>query len=68
MSPKLVQQGGGNGGDVSMNPEDAIEDWAARAERQSSLTTELSERLQQARASAGSHDDAIRVPSIIRAV
>src|SRR3954463_7873017 len=39
-----------------MDPEDAIADWAARNERQSALTTELSERLQQARASAESRD------------
>lgn len=37
-----------------MDPEDAAADWAARVERQSALTTELSERLQQARASAES--------------
>ena len=61
MSPKLIRLGSGDGGSVSMDPEDAIEDWAARAERQSSLTSELSERLQQAKACAGSHDDAIRV-------
>ena len=37
-----------------MDPEDAIEDWAARAERQTALTGELGERLQRARASAES--------------
>lgn len=44
-----------------MDPEDAIADWAARVERQSSLTTELSERLQQARASAESRDGEVLV-------
>ena len=61
MSLKLGCQGGGNGGSVSMDPEDAIEDWAARVERQSTLTTELSERLQQAQASAESRDGEVRV-------
>ena len=37
-----------------MDPEDAIEDWAVRAERQAALTAELGERLQQQRASAES--------------
>lgn len=37
-----------------MDPEDALADWAARVERHSGLTTELSERLQQARATAES--------------
>lgn len=37
-----------------MEPEDAVADWAARVERQSALTMDLSERLQQARASAES--------------
>ena len=44
-----------------MDPEDAIADWAARAEHHSALTAELGERLQRARASAGSPDGAIRV-------
>lgn len=37
-----------------MDPEDAIEDWAVRAERQTAVTAELSDRLQQARGSAES--------------
>jgi hypothetical protein len=44
-----------------MDSEDAIEDWAARVERASTLTTELSEGLQQAQASAESRDGEVRV-------
>jgi hypothetical protein len=41
-------------GNVSMDPDDAVADWAARVERQSALTADLSERLQQVRAVAAS--------------
>ncbi|WP_164842232.1 YbaB/EbfC family nucleoid-associated protein [Actinoplanes solisilvae] len=44
-----------------MNPDYAIEDWAARVQHQSSLTTELSERLQQARATSESHGGDVTV-------
>jgi hypothetical protein len=44
-----------------MDPEDAVADWAARIERQSALTTDLSERLQRARASAESRDGEVVV-------
>lgn len=44
-----------------MDPEDAIADWAARAERQALLTTDLSKRLQQAQASAESRDGEVKV-------
>ncbi|MGX6605222.1 YbaB/EbfC family nucleoid-associated protein [Micromonosporaceae bacterium Da 78-11] len=44
-----------------MDPEDAVDDWAARAERQTALTVELSERLQQARASAESRGGEVAV-------
>lgn len=37
-----------------MDPDYAIDDWAARAERQAARTVELSERLQQVRAFAES--------------
>ena len=39
---------------MPVDPEDAIHDWAARAERQAALTSELSERLQQSRVTAES--------------
>lgn len=39
---------------MPIDPEDAIAGWAQRVEQQTSRTTELSERLQQARASAES--------------
>jgi DNA-binding protein YbaB len=44
-----------------MDPEDAIADWAARAELHASLSMELSERLQQAKASAESRDGEVSV-------
>jgi DNA-binding protein YbaB len=39
---------------VPTDSEDAVDDWAARAERQTALTVELSERLRKAQASAES--------------
>lgn len=39
---------------MPLDPEDVIAYWAQRVERQTMLTTELSERLQQAKASAES--------------
>jgi DNA-binding protein YbaB len=44
-----------------MDPEDAIADWAARIERQTALTTELSNRLQEAQASAESRGGEVLV-------
>ena len=44
-----------------MDPDYAVEDWAARVQRQSSLTAELSERLQRAHASAESRDGEVTV-------
>jgi DNA-binding protein YbaB len=53
MSLRLVGQATG-GSNVPVDPETAIDDWAARAEQQAALTTELSERLLRAQASAES--------------
>ena len=39
---------------LPLDPEDAIAGWAQRIEQQTALTTELSERLQQATGSAES--------------
>ena len=44
-----------------MDPEFAFEDWVVRVQRQSALTAELSERLQQVRASAESWDGEVAV-------
>jgi alkaline phosphatase len=44
-----------------MDPEDAVDDWAARAERQTAQTVELSERLRQVSASAESRDGEVVV-------
>ena len=46
---------------MPIDPDDAIDDWAARVERQTALTTELSERLQQERASAESSGGEVAV-------
>lgn len=46
---------------MPIDPEAAIDDWAARADRQAALTAQLSERLKQARASAESRDGEVVV-------
>jgi DNA-binding protein YbaB len=52
---------GDGGSSVPIDPEAAIDDWAARAEGQSALATKLSERLQQAQASAESRNGEVVV-------